>query len=426
MYDPWEVSDDPHMRTPAYGQAALSDLLPSIAEALGVAGAAGPLPLAPAERVCVFLVDGLGACLIREHAAIAPYLASLLAERAPDADPPAREPYDDGGAGDGLSPAFHPYATGPSAAVDAPPGTGRLLSAGFPSTTATSLTSLGTGLPPGAHGMLGLRVALPGSDRLLNLLRWDASVDPYTWQPHDTVLQRAAADGVAVTHVSAPRFVESGLTRSSLRGGTYVGAESMEVRVAEALAALGRPGRALVYLYYAGLDVAGHVAGVDSEAWRGQLRLVDEVVADLARGLPAGTVLYVTADHGMVDVPRHRHIDIDQDPELRAGLALFGGEGRARHLYAHPGAARDVLAIWQDRLADVALVRSRAQAIADGWFGPGVDEAVLPRIGDVVVALREDWAVVASRRESVDTRQVGMHGSLTRREQQVPLLEIRG
>lgn len=408
------------MRPPAYGQAALSDLLPSIAGGLGVSGVSGPLPLTPAARVCVFLVDGMGACLIREHAELAPYLAGLLARRAPDTDWHG-EPYDQ-------AETTQPDATSepaPVSSVDAPPGTGRLLSAGFPSTTATSLTSLGTGLPPGAHGMLGLRVAVPGTDRLINLLRWDARVDPFAWQPHDTLLQRAAADGVTVTHVSAPRFVESGLTRSSLRGGAYIGAESMELRVTEALTALRRPGRALVYLYYGGLDVAGHVAGVDSDAWRDQLRLVDGVVRDLARGLPEGVALYVTADHGMVDVPRHRHIDIDQDPELRAGLALFGGEGRARHLYAHPGAARDVLAIWQDRLADVAVVRSREQAIAAGWFGPRVDEEILQRIGDVIVAMREDWAVVATRREPIDARQVGMHGSLTRREQQVPLLEIR-
>jgi len=43
------------------------------------------------------------------------------------------------------------------------------LTAGFPSTTVTSLGSLGTGLPPSAHGMLGYQVAIPGTGLGLHL-----------------------------------------------------------------------------------------------------------------------------------------------------------------------------------------------------------------------------------------------------------------
>jgi Type I phosphodiesterase / nucleotide pyrophosphatase len=129
----------------------------------------------------------------------------------------------------------------------------------------------------------------------------------------------------------------------------------------------------------------------------------------------------------MVDVPQDRRIDMDQDWELRAGVAMLGGEARARHVYATPGAARDVLAIWEERLDGIAVVRSRDQAVAEGWFGPPaeVDAAMAARVGDVIVAMGENWAVIASEREAVDARQIGMHGSLTATEQLVPLLEIR-
>jgi hypothetical protein len=197
--------------------------------------------------------------------------------------------------------------------------------------------------------------------------------------------------------------------------------------VRRAIEALEASDRSFVYLYYRDLDFIGHTTGVGSARWREELAYVDTLVERLAEQLPSDATLFVTADHGMVDIPADRRVDMDQDLELRAGVALLGGEARARHVYATPGAARDVLAIWEERLDGIALVRGRDQAVAEGWFGPPaeVDTAITARVGDVIVAMRENWAVVATEREAVDSRQVGMHGSLTSAEQLVPLLEIR-
>lgn len=349
--------------------------------------------MTPIGRACLFLVDGMGSELILKNADAAPYLSALLRDDA-----------------QGIG----------------PQGTGHTLTAGFPSTTSTSLSSIGTGLPPGAHGMLGYKLAVPGTGRLMNFLKWDQDVDPLVWQPHETIFERLGRAGVAVTHVSSPRFAESGLTRSVFRGARFSGAEPPDVRAERALSALEAQQRSLVYLYYSDLDFVGHATGVGSQNWRDQLGYVDALVQWLAERLPGDSALFVVADHGMVDVPDERRIDADTDWELRAGVALLGGEARARHVYAHPGAGRDVLAIWSERLDGVAEVRSREQAIDEGWFGPSVDARMSERIGDVVVAMREDWAVVATEREVVESRLIGMHGSMTAVEQSVPLLEVRG
>jgi predicted AlkP superfamily pyrophosphatase or phosphodiesterase len=335
----------------------------------------------------------MGSELIAKNADAAPYLSALLR-----------------GDGDGYGPA----------------GIGRRLTAGFPSTTSTSLSSIAVGTPPGAHGMLGYKLEVPGTGRLMNFLKWDQEVDPRTWQPRRTMFERFGAAGIAVTHVSSPRFAESGLTRSVFRGATFCGVEAPDQRAVKALESLETGPRGLVYLYYSDLDFVGHAAGSDSQQWRDQLAYVDSLVQWLAARLPRDSTLFVVADHGMVDVPPERRIDADTDWELRAGVALLGGEARARHVYAHPGAARDVLAIWTERLDGVAAVRSREAAIAEGWFGPSVDPRLAGRIGDVVVAMYEDWAVVASEREVVESRLIGMHGSMTRAEELVPFLEVRG
>ena len=376
------MTDEPmtSATVPDYGEGTLSDLANSLLASVGVGDAANPLGLAPTRRTCLLIVDGLGWELLRAHQAAAPFLSELTF-------------------------------------------TGRALTAGFPATTVTSLSSLGTGLPPGRHGMLGYQVAVPGQDRLLNGLRWDEQVDPVSWQPAPTIYQRAAAADIAAFRVAARGLEKTGFSLAAMRGATYRPADSMGALVAQASWALADSDRALVTVYHADLDGTGHVFGSQSEAWSYQLAHVDKMAEQLASSLPAGTALYVTADHGMVDAAPDDKIDVDLVPGLRDGVALLGGEPRARHVYTVPGAAADVLATWQGVLGARAWVASRDEAIEAGWFGP-VEPRFVPRIGDVVAAPAGPWALVATKAEPLESSLVGMHGSLTPGDQFVPLLSV--
>jgi len=365
---------------PSYGAAALADLSSSLLASLDpeAPSAQNVLGLPPARRACLLIVDGLGWELLRDHPAAAPFLSELARNSRP-------------------------------------------ITAGFPSTTVTSLGSICTGRPPGQHGILGYQVAIPGENRLLNGLRWDASVDPLTWQPLPTVYERATAAGIAAVHVAQGSFRGTGLTVATMRGADFRPANSMGALAAQGATALRENDRAFVTVYHGDLDGAGHVFGVASDAWYNQLAHVDKLAEQLAGTLPSGTMMYVTADHGMVDISADDKFDVDAHPELRSGLALLGGEPRARHLYARRGAAADVLATWREVLGDRAWVLPRDEAISEGWFGQ-VDAAMTSRIGDVVAAADGSLALVATQAEPRESRLVGMHGSLTPAEQLVPAL----
>lgn len=149
--------------------------------------------------------------------------------------------------------------------------------------------------------------------------------------------------------------------------------------------------------------------------------MVDRLVEQIASRLPAGARLYITADHGMVDVRPDHRIDVDADPAWRHGVELLGGEPRSRYLYVRAGAADDVLSTWRGLLGDSAVVMSREEAIEAGLFGP-VADWLRPRIGDVVVAAVADIAIVAMTAEPREARLIGHHGSATAAEQLVPLL----
>ncbi|ACV80422.1 alkaline phosphatase family protein [Nakamurella multipartita] len=366
---------------PGYDQRALGALLPGAAAALGHDLGRPAVSLPAAERICVVVVDGLGHRMLLERPRAAPFLSTLM-------DPE------------------------------------QCLVAGAPSTTATSMASFGTGLPPGRHGLVGYEVMDPDRGELLNELRWHPDTDPLRWQPHPTVFQELAARGVPVTQIGNPEFYGSGLTEAALRGATFVGLTRLRDRVDAAVDRLREPG--LVYLYWADVDSVGHVHGWRSAQWRRTVRALDRELARLSRCLPSGTLLVITADHGMVDVPHAERLDLAAQPGLWSRFRVLGGEGRFAQLYCEPGTPADRVADLARQLADWigerAHVCTRVAAIDAGWFGP-VEERVRPRLGEVIVAGREPFTLIDSRTARPHTLSlIGQHGSLTPDEQLVPFL----
>lgn len=368
---------------PAYGRRSLAEVLPALLGALGEPGPASELVIEPVRAAALLLVDGLGTELLRAHAGDAPFLSGLA-----DAGP---------------------------------------LTVGFPSSTAISLASLGTGLPPGAHGVLGTSLRVSDAD-VLDALRWTAlgatedlreRFPPEEIQPNATAFERATAAGIEVTTVTLREFRGSPLTRAALRGGRFRAADALGDLTAEVIAAVHRPGRQLCYGYHRDLDALGHVHGPGSVPWRYQLHHIDRLASTIAGALPPDSVLVVTGDHGMVTVDRTW--DADTDDDLRRDVLLLGGDPRSRHVHARPGAADDVLATWRAVLGDAAWVVPGEQAVAEGWFGP-LGPHLAARIGDVVMAARGTAAVVRSAAEPHIATLPGQHGSLSAEEQHVPLL----
>jgi hypothetical protein len=366
---------------PAYESDSLGDLMPSIGAHLGVPGCREDvLGLPPADRYVVVLVDGLGWNLLRRSVRDVPYLASLL-------------------------------------------GDARAITSGVPSTTATSLASLGTGLVPGQHGLVGYTSRVPATGEVLNALTWETDLTGRTYQPKPTLFERAAATGVAVTTVTLQRFADTGLTEAALRGAEFQGYgddHDIDGRTALTVAASGRAPRSIVYGYERALDHHGHSAGCLSAEWRRQLVQVDQRCQALRDALPDDVRLLVTADHGMVDVPKERRLVVEDEPELLTGVTVLAGEPRFRQLYVDRDRPERVADRWRSRLGPHAWVRTRDEAIAHGWFG-AVDDDLRERYGHVLVALRDDWAVM-TRAMPGELTLVGMHGSLTADEMLVPLL----
>jgi type I phosphodiesterase/nucleotide pyrophosphatase len=357
---------------PAYGTGSLADVLPSVAAVLGGTGA-DRLGLGEeldgVDRVAVLLVDGLGA-----------YQMPLLP---------------------GLS--GLPLRT---------------LTSGFPSTTPVSLVTLGTGRPPGQHGVLGFTTRRPDG-RILNHIHWNDDPPPARWQPVPTVFE---SSGVPSTQVTRPEFEGTGLTVAAYRGAAFAGASTLEETAAGMLGAL-RAGPGIVYGYHPDLDKAGHETGVGSPEWTAAARDVERLVGILTDGLPPRSALLVTADHGQLNVPESERVDLSGLP----GIAAVAGEPRVRYLHVVPGALEDTRAAAAELFGSSAAVLTRFQAIGLDLFGP-VTRDHLDRIGDLVLICTGRAVALASAYEPPAIgRLVAYHGSTTAAEMTIPLLSfVRG
>jgi hypothetical protein len=292
----------------------------------------------------------------------------------------------------------------------------------FPSTTAAALTSLLTGTAPGEHGIVGYRARVPNTDDVVNQLRgWDTDGLPLSFQ-RATPLSRSL--GRPFFAVSRGEYAGTGFTAVTLNGAEFHGADDLEDRVRLAADLAARTPGSLTYLYAPELDSAGHKHGWQSEEWVAVLERVDAAARALAGAVSRDTGVVVTSDHGMVDVPRHRHVLLQEGSPLLEGVRLIGGEPRMLHLYAEPGEAAAVATRWREAEASRAWVLSREELAASGLLGQVAPE-VLPRIGDVVVAARAGIVYYDDRLDDKGPQKmVGQHGSLTDDERVVPLIRL--
>jgi len=359
---------------PDYGGACLTGLVPALLRRLDDPPPWLPAPAAGAEKVVLFVLDGLGWEQLRARRHLAPTLSSMEG--------------------------------GPATTV-------------VPSTTSTALTSLATGAPPARHGVVGYRIKAPNGE-ILNVLRWSTPtgdarerVAPNLIQPLEPFL------GAKPAVVTRAEFAETGFTRAHLSGSELWGWRYPSTMV-EHVRALTADGRSFVYAYYPAVDTVAHEYGFGPH-YDAELRAADRLVSDLLTALPAGVALVVVADHGQVDVG-DRMVPIH--PDVLGLTTMLSGEGRFRWLHARPGLAPRLAELARLHHGDAAWVRTREEIVAAGWLGGEPQPHVAARLGDVALVASADVAFV----DPADTGTYALrcrHGSLTSAEMLVPVLAAR-
>ena len=332
----------------------------------------------PKRKVLVILVDGMGAENVLERAGHAPWLASQIAA---------------GGAS---------YAA-------------------FPATTSTNIASFATGLEPGAHGFIGHVVKDKQFGQSLNLLSgWDASTNPISWQPHQTISELSASKGIACHVIAAEEYRTTGFTQATMRGARFHGVDSVADRFQTALEIMNSTEESISYLYVSELDKFGHVHGWQSPGWALQLESIAGEIDRLRAKLPADCGVVVTADHGMLDSPDEYKVELKQQMDGLA-VSFFGGDTRAALLYLEsPEASAEAL----QALANSRYFTAYQVNELTPWYGELGTQAQNRAADLVLIAKGQHTLFHEDFSKPRSYRMVSHHGAMTSRELKIPLIRI--
>lgn len=373
---------------PSLNSASLSlaDVLPSCLSSLGMAEMSNKLDLPQANSAVVVLVDGLGSHNLTSAGAHARFLNKN-------------------------SSAFP------------------TLNTVFPSTTASALASLTTGTTPGQHGMTGYKVRHPETGEVLNLLTGlGALTDLSSWMAVKPLYGVAVVNGISPTVVAHPRFAETPLTQLIHAGAAQLGAKTLDDRVQAVISTLLQPGQHLVVLYVSELDELAHNKGVSSPEWAATLESLDGALKYLSEQLPTDVGMFVSADHGVLDVPLSKHFLYGTDTEHMQFISQVGGEPRCLQLYfsddASPEQRAETLEVWRRDWSELAWVMSKEDVIEAGLYGL-VSPVSEGRLGDVFVLAKKDVVFYDERDLTLKGRNmIGQHGGVSPTEMTIPGIRL--
>ena len=380
---------------PDYTGGGIVNLMQSIATACGSArhlypelAALSAAQLARARHVVLLVVDGLGLRTLARHTA---------------------------------SPHLQRYLHGSMTSV-------------FPSTTASAITALMTGLAPAQHGLTGWHMHLNEIDQTLSILPLTPRFGPAKLLPdelpsrlfdHDSLFQTLDRE----CSVVAPKsIVGSAFNTWHSRGAqtiAYTALPGMFACLTELLQDATKP--RYVYAYYPDVDSLSHHYGTDSRQTQQALADFDTLFGQLLRRLRgSNTWLLVTADHGFIDSPTRRVINLDDHPQLTALLLRpLCGERRAAYCYVAADQRPAFEAYVRRHFTRAAHLYASERLIAAGWFGPPpYHPRLASRVGDYTLVMKDNWTIKDWLPGEKHYTMLGVHGGISSNEMRVPLVAL--
>ena len=378
---------------PDYSGGGLVNLMQSIATGCGSherryppLAALGGGTLAGARNILLLLIDGLGVRMLTRHP---------------------------------CSPQLQRHLLGSMTSV-------------FPSTTASAITTVMSGLAPAQHGLTGWHMHLDEVDQTLAILpltprqgapRLPPEQLPQQLFSHASLFEKLPRE----CWVVAPRSIAGSPFNAwharGARVAAYATLPEMYSCLAELLLETASP--RYIYAYYPELDSLSHHFGSDSRQAQRALADIDAGFGELLRFVRgSNSWLLVTADHGFIDSPARRVISLDDHPGLAALLQRpLCGERRVAYCYVAEDDRQAFEAYVRRHLARAVHLHASEHLLAAGWFGPSPRHPrLLSRIGDYTLLMKDNWTIKDWLPGERHFAMLGVHGGISGNEMRIPLI----
>jgi hypothetical protein len=193
--------------------------------------------------------------------------------------------------------------------------------------------------------------------------------------------------------------------------------------------ALAAEERAYGTIYFDVADALMHLVGTEAPEVAAVMEATLSAIAEAP--WPDGTLVLLTADHGMEGISPERTTYVNVAwPELEQHLVV-GADGKplapagsCRDLFLHvvPERLDEVAARLGDLLAGAAEVREVESLLAEGLFGPGVTDELTSRLANLVVLPGPGRAAYWLEHGRFEQHFLGQHGGLSANEMEIPLV----
>lgn len=304
-----------------------------------------------------------------------------------------------------------------------------------PSTTASAVTTLLTGVAPAVHGLNGWFV----HDRRFGGVVLPLPLSLRAGPPLEAVrlMSRLCPAPPMFYHANRPAVLVSPadiafsrFSQHHARGARiepYQGLQGLEAQILAQVDRLAASG-GLVHAYYPVFDALSHLHGCRSAQVHACFERIDALFANLLKALAGrGVHLVVTADHGFIDSSPQRTVDLAPGGEVAAMLAapLFG-ERRLAFCRVRKGAAVEFEAWARAELAGKAVLVAGKECRESGLLGPGVRHPRLAeRVGTHVLLMEPGWTIIDHVEGELFHEMIGVHGGLSADEMTVPWIAVR-
>lgn len=317
----------------------------------------------------------------------------------------------------------------------------------FPSTTATNVTTIHTGLDVAQHGVYEWFYFEPLVDDIIASVLFSYAgdknretlknkVNPNDIYPTQTVYRKLSQHGVKSFAFQNKKLTSTAYSKTLLKGANIKGYSTLSKGIESLAECINNENGKTYYLfYYEMIDKASHKYGPESKKADKEVKKLFKALEKLQVMLSKvdENILFIlTSDHGQISLDTEKNVYLNQEfPEIEkyikkskdGNLLVPAGSPRDMFLYIEDEMLDDALNFLQDKLYKKAVVCKTDYLIENKYFGrKNISRALKCRLGSLAILPLENWTIWWYEKGIFEVKNLGHHGGLSRNEMEIPLL----
>jgi hypothetical protein len=303
----------------------------------------------------------------------------------------------------------------------------------FPSTTASAVTSFLTGVAPQQHAVTGWYMYLKEMGVVATTLLMEPRYGGSTFtniRPEDIFHQRSIFGDLNVLSysVTTRQIGKSGYNGLMAANSKFVYYRDMAGMFGAVRKLVKSKGKKFIHAYWPEHDKLHHHHSSRDRRVLNHLRQLDRRFELFIRSIRGtDTTVILTADHGLIDIPKGRTIRVKDHPKFAECLTLpICGEPRLCYCYVRPSKARQFESYVRREFKNCCSLYKSDYLIKKGYFGLGKPHSSLfDRVGDYILVPKKDYCFLDTLLGEDRSIHKGRHGGTSDDEMLVPLVVVK-